>query len=79
MRSKWDTHPQRWWTEKQVMMNQLDVVVVDKVDKEAIVTDGGLPKHQHREEERICRMKLEKIWGGGSTWLTPPQKRWKRS
>lgn len=29
------------WTDKQVMSNQLDVAVVDKVDKKAVLTDAA--------------------------------------
>lgn len=68
------------WTDKQVMSNQLDVVVVDKVDMQAVLTDAATPNDSNiRKNETGTagdNVKSEVIndpLGLRSTWSCEPQ------
>jgi len=48
-------------TDKQVMANQSDIVVVNKLQKKAVVMDVAIPSDRNIEEEK--HKKLEKYQG----------------
>lgn len=61
-------------TDKQVMSNQLDVVVVDKVDKKAVLTDAATPNDSNIRKNENDKFKkyleqLEIMWRAKSSMI----------
>lgn len=60
----------RFWTDKQLLSSQPDIVVVDKEQRRAVVIDVGIPsdstirekEHKNLEKHQALKAQLDQMW-----------------